>query len=278
MMNGYDDPRWVTMIQIMDRDRKYHPNERWHLRAGSKATYVEYWYPVDPKDNKALTWEQYRTELANGRYESEFRLATKYIPVFNAKEVVGIPERTKETDVDFNIDKLIDKLAENMKVSIYLDGGAVPYYSIKDDSIHLPTLGAFDDEYAFSSAALHELAHSTGHPSRLNRDQRGMTGSEEYAFEELVAEMSACFMGVNLDTGPDARHIENHKAYVQGWIQAIRDKPEVLVRAVKEAQAAANYMDWKAEIISDKEYSELRGKTFEIPKVQTPVKEAGLER
>lgn len=44
MIKGYDDPRWVTMLQIMDNDGKYHPKEKWHLKKGSKATYVEYWY------------------------------------------------------------------------------------------------------------------------------------------------------------------------------------------------------------------------------------------
>lgn len=54
MMKGYTDPRWVTMIQIMDNDGKYHPKEKWHLKAGSKATYVEYWYPYDLENKKAL--------------------------------------------------------------------------------------------------------------------------------------------------------------------------------------------------------------------------------
>ena len=67
MMKGYSDPRWVTMVQIMDKDSKYHPKEKWHLKAGSKATYVEYWYPFDLKDKKALTWDQYKQEIQSGR-------------------------------------------------------------------------------------------------------------------------------------------------------------------------------------------------------------------
>lgn len=55
MAKGYSDPRWVTMVQIMDENKKYHPNEKWHLKKGSKATYVEYWYPYDTKQEKALT-------------------------------------------------------------------------------------------------------------------------------------------------------------------------------------------------------------------------------
>ena len=43
MTKGYNDPRWLTMRQIADHDGKYHPKQKWHLKAGSKATYVEYW-------------------------------------------------------------------------------------------------------------------------------------------------------------------------------------------------------------------------------------------
>ena len=71
MMKGYSDPRWVTMVQIMDKDSKYHPKEKWHLKAGSKATYVEYWYPFDLKDKKALTWDQYKQEIQSGRRAGE---------------------------------------------------------------------------------------------------------------------------------------------------------------------------------------------------------------
>ena len=54
MSKDYTDPRWLTMHQIMDPDKKYHPNEKWHLKKGFKATYVEYWYPYDVKNKKAL--------------------------------------------------------------------------------------------------------------------------------------------------------------------------------------------------------------------------------
>ena len=71
MMKGYNDPRWVTMKQIMDNENRYHTGEKWHLKKGSKATYVEYWYPYDITNNKALTWPQYREALAEGRTEKE---------------------------------------------------------------------------------------------------------------------------------------------------------------------------------------------------------------
>ena len=264
MMKGYTDPRWVTMIQIMDKDSKYHPKEKWHLKSGSKATYVEYWYPFDLKEKKALTWDQYKQEIQNGRRGEEFILSTRYTAVFNACDIEGMPEIKAPQNDGIRMDEMVRKLSKNMGVPILLDGGDQAYYSPHQDKIHLPTPESFENEYAFNAAALHELSHSTGHPIRLNRPQTGMFGTAQYAYEELVAEMCSCFMGFGLQAEADSRHIENHKAYVQSWIRSIREKPENLIRAIKDAQGAANYMDWKAGMITEKEYETIRDKTFEI--------------
>lgn len=264
MMKGYTDPRWVTMVQIMDNDGKYHPKQKWHLKAGSKATYVEYWYPYDMTNKKALTWEQYKQEIADGRSDSEFKLSTRYTAVFNACDIEGMPELPAFEEADIAQDELIAKLSVGMGVEILTDGGDQAYYSPAQDKIHLPTPGSFTSEYAFNATALHELSHSTGHPSRLNRDMCGFFGTAQYAYEELVAEMCSCFMGVNLDQTASPAHIDNHKAYVQSWIQAIRDKPETLIRAIKDAQSAALFMDWKAGLITDMEYSKCVGSAIEI--------------
>ena len=264
MMKGYSDPRWVTMIQIMDNGGKYHPKEKWHLKAGSKATYVEYWYPYDLKEKKALSWEQYKSELATGRSENEFKLSTRYTAVFNARDVEGMPEMPALQNSDVSQDQLIDKLATGMGVSILTDGGDQAYYSATQDKIHLPSPESFESEYGFNSAALHELAHSTGHPSRLNRPQCAFFGTAEYAYEELVAEMCSCFMGAELQTVATQEHIDNHKAYLQSWIRSIREKPEALVKAVKDAQAAAYFMDWKAGLISKEEYQKSVSSTMEV--------------
>lgn len=118
--------------------------------------------------------------------------------------------------------------------------------------------------FAYNATALQELSHSTGHPTRLNRPQGGFFGSEQYAYEELVAEMCSCFMGVELSTEATPEHIDNHKAYVQSWIEAIRDKPDSLIRAIKDAEAAANYMDLQAGLITEKEYEKTCEGTMEV--------------
>ena len=273
MMKGYDDPRWVTMVQIMDQDGKYHPKQNWHLKKGSKATYVEYWYPYDLKDKKALTWEQYKQQLRDGRSETEFKLSTRYTAVFNACDIEGMPELPAVQESDITPDELIGKLSAGMGVEILTDGGGQAYYSPMQDKIHLPTPGSFQSAYAFNATALHELSHSTGQPNRLNRPQGALFGTPQYAYEELVAEMCSCFMGVDLDVTATPQHLDNHKAYVQAWIQSIRDKPETLIRAIKDAQAAATYMDYKAGLITDMEYERACGSVLEGKQ-----KERGRER
>jgi antirestriction protein ArdC len=71
-------------------------------------------------------------------------------------------------------------------------------------------------------------------------------------------------MGSELTTQATPSHIENHKAYVQSWIHAIREKPETLVKAIKDAQSAASFMDWKAGLITDVEYQKAACSVMEV--------------
>ena len=275
MAKGYTDPRWVTMVQIMDNDGKYHPKESWHLKKGSKAAYVEYWYPYDLKEKKAVTWKQYKDALKDGRTEAEFKLSSRYYAVFNAQNVEGMPPLEVKQVQSVPIDQLVQTLSQNMGVPVFTDGGDRAYYSPGRDEIHLPKPESFFSEYAFNSTALHELAHSTGHASRLNRDLSGGFGSQAYAYEELVAEMCSAFMSADLAAEATQEHIENHKAYVQSWIQAIREKPETLVKAIKDAQEAAAYMDSQAELIPEEENRKVVESAMEISeeKIRTPEKQ-----
>lgn len=79
-----------------------------------------------------------------------------------------------------------------------------------------------------------------------------------------MAEICSCFMGAGLAVAATPEHIENHKAYVQSWVQEIRDKPDSLVRAIKDAQEAAGYMDMKAGLISEKEWEGIAGLVKEV--------------
>lgn len=80
-------------------------------------------------------------------------------------------------------------------------------------------------------------------------------------------------MGVELGAEASPEHIENHKAYVQSWIKEIRNKPESLIRAIKDAQQAADYMDMKAGLISEKDYVKACAGVMEVAVTEQRVSE-----
>lgn len=253
---GYTDPRFATFNQIKEMGCKLHDAKGMGVR-------VEYWFPFDRKEKKALTWDEF-IKITNGRPDDRYVLHTKYSTVFNAAHIEGLPEREPEKINDISEDELITKLSENMGVEIVNDGGDRAFYRPFEDKIHLPMASAFISDYAYNSTALHELAHSTGAPHRLNRSLGGMFGSESYAYEELIAEITSCFMSIDLNMEQDSIHLDNHKAYIQSWIKSIREKPEMLVKAIAEAEKAAAYMEYKAELIPEHEYRKTVGATMEL--------------
>jgi antirestriction protein ArdC len=267
---GYNDPRWVTMIQIMDKNHKYHPKEKWHLQKGSKCTYVEYWFPYDLKNKKNITWDEFKKEIKeNDRSEQEFTLKARYTPVFNASCIDGISpyEPEKPNNPNVTQEDIISKLSANMQVEIINDGGDRAYYAPYEDKIHLPEMQNFYSSYAYNATALHELAHSTGAEKRLNRKIQNIFGSEEYAFEELIAEMTSAFMAAScscFDINEPNAQADNHKAYVKSWCQHIRKDPDVLLKAIAEAEKACNYMEYKAELITEAEYKATKESTHEV--------------
>jgi len=262
MTKGWKDPRWMTFNQIAKIDKKA------MVRKGEHAFDVEYWFVRDRtkkfgEKDAFISFPDARKLLKEGKRQPEdFQPVAKYFKVFNAEQVQGLPPMKveQENKVEINQTDLVNTLSQEMNVPINFDGGDNAYYSPKEDAIHLPTVESFKSEYAFNSTALHELAHSTGHPDRLNRSIKNIFGSEDYAFEELIAEMTSCFMALetvspeSLDESNLSKYTENHKAYVQSWAQSIKDKPDILFKAIKEAEHAADYMDMKAGLLSHLEY------------------------
>ena len=262
-LRGYEDNRWATMIQIMDKFGKYHKGEKWHLQKGSVATYVEYWFPYDLVEKRVLTWSEHEAALKAGRASTEFTMHARYTAVFNASCIDGISPMPEIEKKDIDAARLVKAVSCGMGVDILNDGGDSAFYRPSEDKVHLPEPGAFVSEYAYNATALHELAHATGHSSRLNRDFLNHFGSESYAYEELVAEMASAFMGVDL--GADEAHVNNHKAYIQSWASQIKESPRQLVSAVKDAYAATEYMETAAVLKPEQEIERRSANAALIP-------------
>ena len=112
------------------------------------------------------------------------------------------------------------------------------YYSISKDFIEVPAKTRFPDQRYFYGTLYHEMAHSTGAPGRLDRDLTGGFGSELYAGEELVAELSSAILsGI---AGLDSTIKEESLQYLKNWSIAISEDPKLIFTAVAKASAAAN--------------------------------------
>jgi antirestriction protein ArdC len=107
----------------------------------------------------------------------------------------------------------------------------------------MPTRSRFEDEAAYEATLLHELAHWTGHQSRLDRNLSGRFGSESYAAEELVAELAAAFLCQHLGIDGKLQHAE----YVASWLRVLRNDKRAIFTAARMAQQAADYLTAKAE-------------------------------
>ena len=110
------------------------------------------------------------------------------------------------------------------------------------DSIHLPAVERFKSMQDFYATALHEIAHSTGHKDRLNREMSNGFGSPNYAREELRAELASVFMQVELGISLEGRHFENHAAYLASWLKAVKNNNKEFFSAATDAEKIADYV------------------------------------
>lgn len=262
MLRGYNDPRWMTFKQIQNGDNL-------HLTKGSKGVHVEYWFPIDKIEQKSVTYKEMSDLIKSGEREREdFFMKPKIFTVFNGSCIEGLPEFKLEINHEVAPAEAVEKISKSMGVPILHDGGEQAFYRKSTDSIHLPELSVFESSEAFNAVALHELAHATGSENRLNREMGDVFGDQAYAREELVAEITSAFM--SFYTGVTAEDFDrnNHQAYINSWIDMIEKSPEVLVKAIKDAERASEYMEYhlerQKETVVEKKQTLSQEKTAEL--------------
>lgn len=169
----------------------------------------------------------------------------RYYTVFNIEtQVDGLERKYNKEDIEKH-NEPIEEL-ESIKNG-YLDRSGVKFNNIRGDKAYyqpgadrivLPLLEQFDSIEKYYSTAFHEMAHSTGHSSRLNRiKETAHFGSEEYGKEELVAEITAAAV-LNEAGIESSATLKNSAAYVQNWTNAIKGDNKLIVHASSKAQKA----------------------------------------
>ncbi len=239
----YDDPRWCTFNQAK--------KEGWRVKKGEHGVPIEYWYLYDKKNKCSIDQKTANEEIAKDKNrEKDIFWTSRTYTVFNGKQLDGIPEYKppktewqEQTYTDFTM-SVIGALG----VGYYEDSSSA-YYLPKKDEIHIPEKSKFFNEYEFASTVLHECSHASMDSRRLNYEF-GSTGfgSEGYAREELVAEMSSAFLCADLGLEMSKDHMDNHSAYVQGWLSELENNPEILFESIAKAEKVCEYVEEKGEI------------------------------
>jgi antirestriction protein ArdC len=177
----------------------------------------------------------------------------RYYTVFNVEQCEGIdapdaPERT-HTPLEA-AEAIIGGMPKRPEIN---HGGDRAAYCPSLDTIRLPKPEQFETAEAYYTTAFHELAHSTGHDSRLSRDLVAFSMDKgSYSREELIAEMTAAFLSG--EAGIDDTTLDNSAAYIASWRKALSDDPKLIIQAAGKAQKAADYiLDRKPEKVGDDE-------------------------
>lgn len=247
-MKGYEDGRWMTYNQASDMGGQ--------VRKGEKGTFilVPRIIPVKDKDGKPAL-----DDKGNKKTFVKFDA----VAVFNVAQIDGLNLEDDVKNVDLQAKTplqaqqfVLDRYLKSMEalgldvpkirytyVGEYGSHSSSPNWSPNSDIITLPTLEQFNSPEEIFDTLMHELAHSTGHTSRLDRSaltkDYGNPDGVARAKEELIAEISSALFQQMFGI---TTNLDNSAAYVQSWLKRLQNNPEEVINATKEAQKVVDYM------------------------------------
>ena len=296
---GYKTPVYMTFKQAKEQNL--------HVKSGEKSVPIFKWgLSIKDENGKRVSKEDYNAMSQEERATMDVRPFPKMFHVFNIDQTnleevnkkrydaivarFQTPEQEVKDTEGMYVNEALDRMFEQKAwhANIQYDKPAdQAFYRPSTDTIVLPMkeqfkLGktpeeVYHDGMEYYSTALHEMAHSTGHESRLDR-KFGAQGTDNYAHEELIAEMTSALVGSTM--GFDRKILENNANYLSGWLSRLRDKPEtittimtdvgkasdMIIEKVDEQRIALNQTPLKAGNLEglDEELSETktRGKTL----------------
>jgi antirestriction protein ArdC len=225
---SYASPFWLTFNQARELGG--------NVKRGEKACPVVFWKWLEAEENGQAK----RIPLL------------RYYSVFNVSQCEGIPGdkipaqngTKREHGPITEAERIVASMPKRPEVKTGLDRA---FYSPAGDYVGMPAPGSFRSGEDFYSVLFHELTHSTGHESRLNR--KGVSGSDgewsafgstPYAREELVAEMGSAFLCGQ--AGIVERTLDNSASYVASWLSRLKDDRKLVVHAAAQAQRAADFI------------------------------------
>lgn len=254
MERGYSDNRWLTYKQMEEKGWSFKRDDEGNSLGKNAGVAIEYFTLYDKVTKQAFDKNKLdgMTEAERDDYMDENVIGLrKYYRVFNGDIIEGIPEREKCTvdprGKNSRAENILQYWNDNESKIIY--GGNNAFYRPLTDEIHLLERDAFVGLPEFYSTAMHEVGHSTGHKTRLNRNLNCDKKTSEYAVEELRAEIASMFIEQDLGVETSEKHIENNSAYIQDWHNKIKEDPNILFKAIADAEKICTYIMEKESLI-----------------------------
>ena len=263
---GYKTPVYMTFKQAKEQNL--------HVKSGEKSVPIFKWgLSIKDENGKKVSEEDYNAMSQEERATMDVRPFPKMFHVFNIDQTnleevnkkrydaivarFKTPEQEVKDTEGMYVNEALDRMFEQKTwhANIQYDKPAdQAFYSPSTDSIVLPMkeqfkLGktpeeVYHDGMEYYSTALHEMAHSTGHESRLDR-KFGAQGTDNYAHEELIAEMTSALVGSTM--GFDRKILENNANYLSGWLNRLRDKPETITTIMTDVGKASDMIIEKVD-------------------------------
>jgi antirestriction protein ArdC len=240
----YEYPYFLTFKQIQARKGK--------IKKGVKGYPIFYYNIVRKHQGKKISEDTYKRLKATGVKGFEEIRFLKYYTIFNIEDVDEVDfglndlEKVKKINYDYEAIEAAEKIYYNMPNKPKLKLAAQAYYSPSNDYVGMPPVVSFDAPQNFYSVLYHEVVHSTKHPTRLDDKTRGgkKFGDKEYALEELVAELGACYLCA--ESGILFHTIDNSAAYLKSWNEklskSIKEDKTFFLKAAARAQRASDYI------------------------------------
>jgi antirestriction protein ArdC len=223
--HGFTAPRWMTFKQALELGGA--------VRKGQRGSHIVFFKKLE------VTGENRDT----GEEETAMVPMMRGYTVFNVEQIDGLPADyypapfvpAAPLDRDHAAEAALRSSGATIRES-----GDQAFYAPGPDLVNLPEFARFSSVGGYLATMAHELCHWTGHKSRLDRNMKGRFGSNDYAFEELVAEIGAAFVGGQLGIVGD--HIDNHAAYLAHWLEVLAADKRAIFKAASLAQAAADHV------------------------------------
>ncbi|MFA8387890.1 MAG: ArdC family protein [Pelagibaca sp.] len=237
LMAGYRSPYWMTVAQANMLGAK--------IRKGEKSAVVVFYGQARTQSDASD-----EDDAGNAEAACAFRFQKSY-RVFNADQIEGLPHRFHPAPVTPPAHASHQPIPHMQAFFDAIDiptvfTGREAYYMPACDRVYMPEITLFDDPRAFYGVWAHELAHATKARHRLNRDYgHARFGNTAYAREEIVAELTSCFLGQEL--GFTAHTLEMNAAYLDNWLRVLRSDKTAIFKHAADAQRACDYLITRSE-------------------------------